>query len=272
MPSRYVRAGWLSSDRVRTIGDAAEVLLLRLILVADDFGRYDARPTPIQRACWPLGDDDPPDGFPAAPPPPTPQAIAKSLEHLEAAQLIVRYQAAGKPYLYIPNFGQRTRSAASKYPDPPDIEGKPPDSPPTTGGQTAGKWQAGARAPRARSRSVSRSRSAAPTPRRQAPVDNPQPIGNFLETVQAAAAREKAKAKAPRPTDTGATSTEHERNPAMPPIPAPLAPRPANGLPPEWASTSQGIETAGASLGMAREEYETDPDYIDRINARLALG
>lgn len=135
MPNRYIREGWLDSDKTRAVGEAAEVMLLRLLLVADDFARFDGRPTVIQRRCWPAGNDEP--GLPA----PAVEEIVRRIAILADKRLVVPYQVDGKPYLYIPNFQQRTRATKSKFPPPPENVGHVTDKGPTVDGQGAGIWR-----------------------------------------------------------------------------------------------------------------------------------
>lgn len=108
MPSRLIREGFLDSDALAQAGEAAEVLFTRLMLVADDYGRFDGRVTVICRRCWPLGG-------------PSEGAVAERLAALAAAGLVQAYEVDGKPFICITKFNQRLRlKNASKYPDPPE--------------------------------------------------------------------------------------------------------------------------------------------------------
>lgn len=107
MPSRMVREGLLDSDPLRSAGEPAEILFTRLMLVADDYGRFDGRVTVICRRCWPLGGPSEPD-------------VSQRLAALVREKLITLYESDGKPYIYLPKFNQRLRlKNPSKYPDPP---------------------------------------------------------------------------------------------------------------------------------------------------------
>lgn len=109
MPSRMIREGLLDSDPLRQAGELAELLFTRLMLVADDYGRFDGRVTVICRRCWPLGGPSDPD-------------VAQRLAALVREGLIVQYEVDGKPFIYIPKFNQRLRlKTASKWPDPPEL-------------------------------------------------------------------------------------------------------------------------------------------------------
>lgn len=123
MPNRILREGLLDSERLRLAGEAAEVLFVRLTLVADDFGRFDGRVTVICRRCWPLGGPDDKD-------------VLERLVKLTEQRLVIAYEVDGKPFIFIPNFKQRTRSSKSKFPDPPpglqSNDGPTADKPPST--------------------------------------------------------------------------------------------------------------------------------------------
>lgn len=106
MPNRIIREGLLDSEPLRAAGELAEVLFTRLMLVADDFGRFDGRVTVICRRCWPNGGPDEVDVL---------ERLTKLIEH----KLVIAYEVEGKPFIYIPKFKQRTRTAKSKFPEPP---------------------------------------------------------------------------------------------------------------------------------------------------------
>lgn len=106
MPNRILREGYLDSEKIRRAGEAAEVLFARLVLVADDFGRFDGRLTVICRRCWPNGGPGEPE-------------VAARLDALIREELVEHYEVEGKAFICIPNFKQRTRASRSKFPDPP---------------------------------------------------------------------------------------------------------------------------------------------------------
>ena len=107
MPNRILREGVLDSDRVNGLSAEAEVMFYRLILVADDYGCYDGRPTMIQSRCWPI---------PRAKMKITLERVVVWLSELEGAGLIVFYEDGGKPYVEVVNSKQRTRAQSSKFP------------------------------------------------------------------------------------------------------------------------------------------------------------
>src|SRR5260363_305236 len=54
MPTRMLREGILSSERVDKLSPAAEVFYRRLMSVVDDFGRFSAHPKLLRTSCYPL--------------------------------------------------------------------------------------------------------------------------------------------------------------------------------------------------------------------------
>ncbi len=106
MPSRIVREGLLDSDPVGSVSLEAEALFVRLILLADDFGRYDGRVSVICRRAFVnrRSIDE--------------SMCAGMLDELLRAGLIKGYVVDGKPYILIPNFNQRSRAKKSKFPAP----------------------------------------------------------------------------------------------------------------------------------------------------------
>lgn len=107
MPNRILRDAALDSDRLAAVSEQAEVLFYRLIMVADDFGRYDGRVSVIRARCFALRQSVPED------------EISSRLDELSTAGLICTYSVQQKPYLLIPRFAQRQRAEKSKFPDPP---------------------------------------------------------------------------------------------------------------------------------------------------------
>lgn len=125
MPNRILRDAALDSDRLAAVSESAEVLFYRLIMLADDFGRFDGRVSVIRSRAFALRQSVPE------------EEIAARLEELSTAGLICTYSVLQKPYLYIPRFGQRQRAEKSKFPDP--VSGKPSND-----GQTSVRGQTSA--------------------------------------------------------------------------------------------------------------------------------
>lgn len=117
MPTRVVRDGILTSERVNSLSPHAELFYRRLMSVVDDYGRFSANLTLLRASCYPLKLDSVKE-----------DSIKKHLAEAEGAGLIVLYTVAGKAYLEMQDFGQRVQSK-SKFPEPP---GCIDEIPPTT--------------------------------------------------------------------------------------------------------------------------------------------
>ena len=99
MPTRLLRDGILTSDRVNQLDDAAEVFYRRLHSIVDDFGCCDARPAILRTALYPL------------------KIANKSEDEIITyvcacmrAGLVDVYTCKGKPYLQVRDFRQQQRS------------------------------------------------------------------------------------------------------------------------------------------------------------------
>src|SRR5471030_647137 len=108
MPTRILREGINSSQRINRLSPGAEILYRRLMSVADDYGRYYANPTTIRGAC-----------LPTHPNPPCEQSVINWISECTQPdiRLLVIYESEGCKYLEIVNFKQQTRSK-SKFPNP----------------------------------------------------------------------------------------------------------------------------------------------------------
>src|SRR5690606_33863767 len=114
MPTRMVRDGILTSERVNLLSERAELFYRRLMSVVDDYGRFSANLTLLRASCYPLKLDSVKE-----------DSIKKHLAEAEGAGLIVLYTVAGKAYLEMQDFGQRIQSK-SKFPEPPgNSQGSP---------------------------------------------------------------------------------------------------------------------------------------------------
>jgi hypothetical protein len=111
MPNRILR-DWTDSYNVEPLSADAERLFVRLIMKADDFGRYHADPRMVRAGCFPLlnnlRDTD----------------ITHWIAECKKAGLILVYQVSSRSYLTIVNFKQRGRADKSKFPAP---DGEEPD-------------------------------------------------------------------------------------------------------------------------------------------------
>lgn len=127
MPSRILREGILTSERVAGLSWQAEVLYRRLMSVVDDYGRYFGRPMAIRAACFPLQLDRVKDVD-------VERWIAETVEH----RLVRLYQANETAFLELLDFRQQVRARKSKFPDPAEgTEMQPSNEPAAQGGNAA---------------------------------------------------------------------------------------------------------------------------------------
>lgn len=124
MPTRMIREGWLESERIDQLDANAERFFLRLLLKADDYGRYHAAPQMLKSTLFPMKEDI------------RSTDMTRCLAACEKAGLVRCYEVAGKQLLEIHRFDQRLRSKASKFP-PPD--GHMPDICPTHDGHMSAR-------------------------------------------------------------------------------------------------------------------------------------
>ncbi len=116
MPSRVVRAEFNTSESLARCSLPAQLLFVKLLLVADDYGRFDGRPRAIRTACFGFQDDI------------TDAMIASWLKELTACDPdgtgpIMIYPAPdGKPIICFVNWERHRsngkRGAISKWPAP----------------------------------------------------------------------------------------------------------------------------------------------------------
>ena len=109
MPNRIIRDDLLESDRwLDLAGPAERLAFIELLLRADDYGLMEAGTPRLFRlwrdSCNLRG----------------PRDAEKVLMALVDADLVRLYEHAGKRYLFIPRFRQRTRSTTPKCPVPPE--------------------------------------------------------------------------------------------------------------------------------------------------------
>ena len=105
MPNRILRP-WLDSEAVNSLNDAEEVFFIRLIMAADDFGRFYGTPQLLKSYLYPLKDKRTAD---------MPRLVAAC----EKAGMIASYEVSGRRYIQILKFKQQVRTAESKFPEPP---------------------------------------------------------------------------------------------------------------------------------------------------------
>ncbi len=108
MPNRIIKESICRSDSIDSLSWFEEVLFYRLIVVCDDYGRFDGRAAIIKGFCFPLKDV-------------TTKQIENSLNKLASVGLVRVYEAQGRPYLQMLTWEkhQQIRAKKSKFP-PPD--------------------------------------------------------------------------------------------------------------------------------------------------------
>jgi hypothetical protein len=120
MPSRIVREGINSSRAVSSLSEEAQLFYRTLMLVVDDYGRFEIDLDVIRASCFPRQLDRWPPGR-------IETCLACAVQTLtdDGTPLIQRYRVASKEYLQINNFNQRVQSKP-KFPGPPgSVNGSP---------------------------------------------------------------------------------------------------------------------------------------------------
>jgi len=110
MPNRILKESICMSDTISMLSWFEEIMFYRLIVSADDFGRYDARLPILKGRMFPLDADV------------TVCELEEGLERLEEVGLIKIYHVNDQPYLQILSWAdhQNIRTQKSKFPAPPD--------------------------------------------------------------------------------------------------------------------------------------------------------
>lgn len=108
MPTRILREGILTSEKVNSLSERAELFYRRLMSVADDYGRYFAHVSILRANCYPLRLNSVSEAD-----------VQRMLSECLKSGLVVIYDSGR--HLFLPNFGQQTRSR-SKFPQPTETE------------------------------------------------------------------------------------------------------------------------------------------------------
>lgn len=123
MPNRILR-DWTDSHKFDGLSADAERLFVRLLMKADDYGRFHANPKLVKAACFPLSEDL------------RAHTVAAWLAELSDRHLVCCYTSGAGEYLSVIKFRQRLKQSRPRFPAPP---GKPPewlaDTPEEDGGQ-----------------------------------------------------------------------------------------------------------------------------------------
>lgn len=104
MPNRWIKEAYCSSERIEAVSPAARDCWVRILVNADDHGRFDGRAQIVASRCYPLN----------------PNAIKceQLMAELAKSDLIRFYEHENRRYLIVTRWYERARSA-SKYPQPP---------------------------------------------------------------------------------------------------------------------------------------------------------
>jgi len=104
MPARVIRSGLIDSEVIAALHDRTFRLYMHLVLSADDYGLVEIGFGPIRRAA-PLLDWNR-------------ELVAKMLEELVDAELVLPYEVAGKRYAAIAKWRSSINSLTPKHPIP----------------------------------------------------------------------------------------------------------------------------------------------------------
>ena len=109
MPNRILKDSIKVSNEIDQLTWFEEVVYYRLIVTVDDFGCYDGRLIVLKNELFPTKECV------------NRKNVEDAIEKLESVKLLVRYEAEGKPYIYLPTWSkhQRIRNQHRKYPEPP---------------------------------------------------------------------------------------------------------------------------------------------------------
>lgn len=104
MPNRVIREGFLDSEAVHAISDAAECFYHRLLLAADDAGRMDGRVDILRARLFPLD--------------PSRRAsdVEKALSECQQEALVIPYEWDGRRFLQLTKVQRCSPCVTSKYP------------------------------------------------------------------------------------------------------------------------------------------------------------
>lgn len=107
MPNRIIKEAICRSESIDSLSWFEEVLFYRLIVVCDDYGRFDGRPAIIKGSCFPLKDI-------------RIGQIEKALNKLSTVGMVQRYEVQERPFLQLTAWEkhQQKRAKNSKYPSP----------------------------------------------------------------------------------------------------------------------------------------------------------
>ncbi len=104
MPNRLIREGFLDSEAIHALGDAAECFFHRLMLTADDAGRMDGRVEILRARLFPLDISR------------RASDVEKTLSECVAQGLVIPYERKGQRFLQVAKWQRCSPCVTSKYP------------------------------------------------------------------------------------------------------------------------------------------------------------
>ena len=110
MANRVLR-DWTCSETIDQLSEFAELFFTRLIMKADDFGRFYGSPKILKSQLYPLKDYNL-------------KQVEKWRNEVVRSGVIILYVVDGKEYLEIKDFNQRLRIMKSKFPEPLTDDGQ----------------------------------------------------------------------------------------------------------------------------------------------------
>lgn len=114
MPNRIIKQSICTSESMARLTWFEQILFIRLLVSADDYGRFDARPAIIRGALFPLDSV-------------TTKAVEDGLHKLSTQGMISLYEVGGKPFLELTAWLRHNtpRAKESRFPAP-EQAGKDP--------------------------------------------------------------------------------------------------------------------------------------------------
>jgi hypothetical protein len=106
VPNRIVREGFLDSEGINNLTESAECFYHRLLLAADDAGRYDGRLDVIRSKLYPVATRKV-----------SVSDVDKAIRECVGQRLLLTYEYLGKPFLQITKWARCGNSVNSRYPD-----------------------------------------------------------------------------------------------------------------------------------------------------------
>src|SRR5690606_37583600 len=119
MPNRIIKESICTSDTIDRLTAEEERFFYRLMVQADDFGRFDGRAPVVLASTFPLRAHEIPI-----------EQVEAWLDRLAEVDLIRFYHVEGRRYVYFTTWDkhQQKRAKHSKYPSPDADEGPPQSS------------------------------------------------------------------------------------------------------------------------------------------------